>query len=319
MRIKVSVIVPVYNSEDTIERCINSILGQTYKNWELLLINDGSNDQSLKVMEKYKFCKQIKIINQENHGVAYTRNLGIKEAIGKYIMFIDNDDYIDNDYIETHVKLIEDGKLDLVISGYKRVNIDNKILHIEKLNNTYWSRYIIVAPWARIYKREFLLKNNIEFFSYGIGEDVYFNLDVYSHNPKIFISDYVGYNWFLNSSSVSNTSQKGLNKNVDILVLLEKIIKKYENPDIYLCYYLVRYYIWYLLFSGRNANRKDFIFEYNRIKKWYKENNISLKIMPWSSKIKGEPLKNRISVVIFKMMELLHLIKIFSLFYCKGR
>ena len=90
---------------------------------------------------------------------------------------------------------------------------------------------------------------------------------MYSYNPKVIILDYVGYNWFFNTESVSNTIQRGLNKDIDILVLLNKIIERYDNVDEYLAYYLTRYYIWYLLFSGREASKDSFILEYNRIKK----------------------------------------------------
>lgn len=315
---KVSIIIPVYNAEKTIEKCISSILKQTYKDYELLLIDDGSTDNSLKVIKKYSKYKNIRILNQENHGVAYTRNRGIKEATGDYIMFIDNDDFIDSDYIEQHITAILKENSDIVISGYRRINIENKILHEEKLRDTYWARFIIITPWARMFRKDFLLKNNIEFLSYGIGEDIYFNLLAYSFAPKITILNYVGYNWFFNTKSVSNTNHKGLNKKIDNLVLLDKVIKKYDVLDEYLSYYLVRYYIWYLLYSGRNANSKDFMMEYKRIKTWYDKNNISLKFSPFSRKINGETLKNRIIVSVFLALEKMHLIGLFAKFYCKG-
>lgn len=315
---KVSIIIPVYNAEKTIEKCVSSILKQTYKNYEVLLIDDGSSDNSLDVIQKYKKHENIKVLTQENHGVAYTRNRGIKEATGDYIMFIDNDDFIDSDYIEKHITAISKENSDIVMSGYRRINVENKVLHEEKLRDTYWSRFIVTAPWAKVYRRDFLLKNNIEFLSYGIGEDVYFNLLIYSFEPKITILNYIGYNWFFNTKSVSNTSQKGLNKNVDILFLLNKIIEKYDSIDGYLSYYLIRYYIWYLLFSGRNANKKDFILEYNRIKMWYNDNKISLKFSPFSKKINGETLKNRIIVFVFLALEKMQLIGLFAKFYYKG-
>lgn len=315
---KISIIIPIYNSEKCIEKCIESILNQKYNEFELLLINDGSTDDSLKVIKKYEKNKKVRIFNNENHGVSYSRNYGIKKATGDYIMFIDNDDYIDEDYLSTHVQLIEENNADIVISGYRRITENNKILHQEKLKNTYWSRFIIVAPWAKIYRKDFLVDNNIEFLKCGIGEDVYFNLVAYSYNPKICISNYIGYNWFFNTKSVSNTNQKGLNKNTDILFLLEKILDKYSTIDSYLSYYLIRYYIWYLLFSGRKSDSNTFIEEYNRIKKWYKENKIELKISPLSNKIDGESIKNRMIVLCFITLEKLHLIKGFSKIYCKG-
>ena len=94
---KVSVIIPVYNSEKYIEKCINSVLAQTYQNYEIIVINDGSKDNSGKIMEQLqdKYPDKIKYIEQENMGVAKTRNKGIEIATGDYIAFMDNDDYIE--------------------------------------------------------------------------------------------------------------------------------------------------------------------------------------------------------------------------------
>lgn len=316
---KVSIIVPVYNAENTIERCIESILKQSYNNIELILIDDGSNDNSFKIINKYKNKKNVVIIKQKNVGVSLTRNKGIKIANGEYIMFIDNDDFIDYDYVEKHINEIEKTNSDVVISGYRRVDLNNKVLYEERLKDTYWSRYIITAPWAKIFKKEFLVNHNIEFLNYDIGEDVYFNLKLYSFSPKVSIINYIGYNWFYNNLSVSNTKQKGLNNKLDILFLLNNILKCYKSVDEYLSYYLVRYFIWYLLYSGKDSNTKDFMIEYKRIKKWYKEKGISLKFSPFSKKIDGESLKNRLIIFAFISLEKMHLIGLFSKMYCKGR
>lgn len=312
---KVSIIVPVYNSENTIRKCVDSILNQTYQNIEILLINDGSTDKSLQVISHLN-DERIIVIDKKNEGVAKTRNLGIKKATGKYIMFIDNDDFIDKDYIEKYYTSIEEG-FDLVIGGYKRVNQDNKIIYSQSIKDYKWSKYIIVSPWARIIKKEFLIKNNIEFLSYKIGEDVYFSLLMYSYNPKIKIIDYTGYNWFFNTASVSNTSQKGLSKDIDVLFLLNKINQIYKETNDYVNYFMFRYYIWYMLFSGKNSSRKDFIEENKRILKWFKDNKIIINIKSFSKKIKGESIKNRLIVFIFDMLNKTGLIRIFSIIYCR--
>ena len=123
MKNKITIIVPVYNSENYIRRCVDSVLRQSFEDFELLLINDGSTDGSLKILREYeKSDKRIRVINQENMGVAKTRNKGIKLASGKYIMFIDNDDYIENDYINKYYNSIKDTDYDIVIGGYKRKN-----------------------------------------------------------------------------------------------------------------------------------------------------------------------------------------------------
>lgn len=321
MKPKVSVIIPVYNSEKYIERCIESVLNQTFQNFELIVINDGSKDNSQEILEGYKekYANKIMLINQENMGVSKTRNKAIKIANGEYIVFIDNDDYIDNDYIETHIQNIEEVNADIVMSGYRRVNIDKKVLFKQKLLNTNWSKYIVLAPWAKIYKREFLLKNNIEFLDYAIGEDVYFNLVAFAKEPKIEIIDYIGYNWFFNTKSVSNTSQRGLSKDIDIRVLLDKILREYDKKDELIEYYFVRYFIWYMLFSGRKSSSKNFMDYYVKCKMWFQENKIKNKISPFSNQLKGESLKNRMIVGTFLLMDKLHAIKLFSKIYCKGK
>ena len=251
-------------------------------------------------------------------GVAKTRNKGINISHGDYIAFIDNDDYIDTDYLQKHIDLIDKNDCDAVFTGYRRINNENMIIHKEQLINSEWGKYVIMAPWARIYRRSFLIEHNIEFLDYGIGEDVYFNLNFYAYNPKIIIGSYIGYNWYFNTKSVSNTNQRGLSEFIDILFLLEKIYLKYDKIDQYLQYYFIRYYIWYLLFSGKNASSTDFMKEYKRIKKWYDEKSIHLSIFPFSKKLKGESFKNRFIVLMFIILERTHLLFLFSQIYCRG-
>lgn len=317
---KVTVVIPVYNSEKYIGRCLDSIINQSFKDIDIFVINDGSRDKSREVVEEYldKY-NNIELINQENMGVAKTRNKAIKIVNTKYIMFMDNDDYIDEDYIETYINKIEETNADIVMGGYRRVNIDKKILFKQQLANTKWSKYIVLAPWAKIYNREFLVENDIEFLDYAIGEDVYFNLVVFAKNPKIEIIDYMGYNWFFNTKSVSNTSQRGLSKDIDIRVVLNKVMAKYDEKDELFKYYLVRYFIWYMLFSGKKSSSKNFLTYYDRCKMWFKENEIKKTISPFSNKLKGESLKNRIIVATFLLIEKLHCIKLFSKIYCKGK
>ena len=135
---KVTLIIPVYNSEKYIGKCLDSILNQTYTNFEILVVNDGSKDNSQKVIEEYqnKYPDKIIAINQENKGVSKTRNESIKKASGDYIMFIDNDDFLDSDYIETFITEAEKGDYDVVLGGYRRPNENGKIIKEMKLKET---------------------------------------------------------------------------------------------------------------------------------------------------------------------------------------
>lgn len=131
----VSVIVPVYNAEHFIEKCIHSILNQSYKNIELILVNDGSTDNSVKICDSFaKIDNRIKLIHQANSGPSVARNNGIYNAKGKYIQFIDADDYIEENMIETLVNEMEKG-LDIVICGYKRIfKEENKITSTKNIS-----------------------------------------------------------------------------------------------------------------------------------------------------------------------------------------
>ncbi len=315
----ISIIIPIYNAENYIRRCINSILNQTYQNYEIILIDDGSTDNSREILNEFKANKKIRIYFQKNMGVAKTRNKGIKLSRGKYIAFIDNDDYIDRDYLEKLYKNISNN--DIIISGYRRVN-DIKTLFLSKLENTDWSKYMIMAPWAKFYKKEFLLKNEIEFLSNNIGEDVYFNLIAYSSTDKIKIIPYIGYNWYFNNKSVSNTIQKSMKNDIKFLYLLDKIYealveRKFNVNDELFEFYIIRYCIWYLLFSSKKCDYNVLMSEYIKIFTWlsekypnYKKNkNINL------FKPEGETFRNRFIVSTYMLLNKLNLDKHFLKVY----
>lgn len=315
----ISVIIPVYNAQDGIKRCVDSLLNQSFKNFEIILLNDGSKDNSLNILKEYELKYSfVRVIDKQNEGVAVTRNKGILLAEGEYTMFMDNDDFVDSDYIETFYQAIHEKKLDLVIGGYKRVNQGNQIIFSQDIQQSEWSKYIIMAPWAKIYRTEFLKTNNLEFFDYGIGEDIIFNLAAYKTTDKIGLLDYKGYNWYYNNLSVSNTSQRGFSPKTDILVLFSKILEL-GNPSELEVYYLKRYYVWYLLFSGRTSSNQEFIHQYIRIKEWLKENKLISTISPLSKKVQGERFQTKISLIVFLSLEKLRLVPLFAKIYCKGK
>lgn len=309
---KISIIIPVYNSEKYLSRCIDSVINQTYKDLEVILINDGSTDDSLNVLKTYESLdNRIVIIDQKNQGVAKTRNKGLQKATGDYIMFIDNDDFLDTDYIETMYQGIEDN--DIVVSGYKRVT-NNKILLNKIIKNNGFGIYENVAPWGKLIKKDYLIKNDIKFFSYPIGEDIIFNLKLYSLTNKIFVIDNSNYNWYFNDSSVSNTKQKSFDK--DIINLYKEMIK-YDNNE-YAHYFIARYHIWYLLFSGKYSSKKEFLEEYTKLINWMKNNKYD-KGFNIQKIIKNETsFKNKMIILIFYLFEKIHLVSLFSKIYCKG-
>ncbi len=127
MKSLVSIIMPLYNGEKFIKITLESVLKQTYKNWELLITNDGSKDNSPKIVEEYaKKDERIKLFNQVNKGSAAARNNSLKEANGKYIVFLDSDDIWEDNFLEKQIKFLKEKNASLVFSSYKRINEDGK-------------------------------------------------------------------------------------------------------------------------------------------------------------------------------------------------
>lgn len=211
---KISIILPVYNSEKYIDRCIRSIVNQRYKNFELIIINDGSTDNSLDVLKKWcKVEKRIHLIDKENEGVSKARNLGLEKASGNYIAFIDSDDYYSSEMLSMMVEIGNKENADIVESSFNLVKdgeiFDQCILQDEVLNK---SEPILTnflkransanAIWNKLYRATLFEKNRYPNYSYG--EDYYLNALVHSEsNKKVTISNPL-YNYENNEDSVMN-------------------------------------------------------------------------------------------------------------------
>lgn len=314
MNPKVSIIIPVYNAEKYIQRCINSVLKQTYKNVEIIAINDGSKDSSEEIILQMQQENQeiIKYYNQENQGISKTRNRGIKLATGKYIMFMDNDDYIDNDYVETFVKEAENKDYDMVIGGHRRTNEKGKQLYERKIPNTKWGKYVSITPWARIYKRSYIIDNNLEFLECNIGEDLFLNLQAVTISEKIGIINYVGYNWFYNTKSVSSTLHKNF-YDVDTYKLLnetyqdmkQKNILNNEREEDYIEIFWLLFIIWLFIYTGKSLTYQQFKAEYHKIFDWMQEKFPNYKKN--KANLEGELLANRIKLAVFMLLHKCHL------------
>ena len=174
MNDKISVILPCYNSEKYIEKCIESILNQTYQNIEIIIIDDGSTDHTLKILEKYKKENdKISIIKKKNTGVSDSRNIGIKEAKGKYIMFVDSDDFLELDAIEKLYLNIKKYKANIVRGRYKRIRLKEQFIEdeisvyngkgINEIIYNILNGNIPCYVWLLIINKEILLKYDIQF------------------------------------------------------------------------------------------------------------------------------------------------------------
>lgn len=316
---KISVIIPVYNVEKYLARCLNSIIKNTYKNIEIILVNDGSKDKSQEIIDKYKnkYGNIIKAKEQENKGPAEARNVGIEMASGEYIMFVDSDDFIKEDYIENYVQPLQEGEYELVAGGYHKWQ-DGKATYTIELQDKPWSKFMIMGPYTKLYKKSFLQENDIKFVKVNIGEDIYFNLQVNALAKKVKIIDYVGYYWYTNNESISNTMHKDIkNLEIDKMLngsydsLIEKNAINPNNKELIELYYY-NFIIWVLQWTTKNTKFKDMSKEYDRLFKWLKERfpNYKKNKLIGINKPEGERFVVRIMFFIFMIMHKLHLGKI---------
>lgn len=223
----VSIIVPLYNAEVYLENCINSILKQSFDNFEVLLINDGSTDESWKICEKFKKAdKRIRIFSQKNSGVSAARNLGLKNAIGEYITFLDSDDYWGVDFLKNLMDVLSSKVFDWIISG---ITITHKDFKSKKTYNELYipveGEYtrkeileklqeeipfiILSSPCAKIYKKTIIYEKQLFFDeTVTIGEDCLFNLEYlrWCLSDRIIIKSYTDYYYLrLGNGSLFNS------------------------------------------------------------------------------------------------------------------
>lgn len=204
----VSVIIPVYNKEKKLNRCIDSVLDQTYKNIEVILIDDGSTDGSDKTCDDYaRDDARVTVIHQENGGVSRARNRGMAEAHGEYIEFVDADDYLDKDMVGSLISSAQKSGAEVTICGYKQIFRD-RVRTVNEGSGSYtinefipvMARWkvdpLIGAPWNKLIRRKALLDANVE-YEPGMmyAEDYDFNIRLFSNISRIAITDKCLYNY----------------------------------------------------------------------------------------------------------------------------
>lgn len=206
--VEISVIIPVYNLENWIERCVTSIMEQTFQEYEVIIIDDGSTDESEKKLLSLKaqYNDKIHVCFQKNAGQANARNNGLRIAKGKYVVFIDGDDYVSSDFLEKLYNKIHSENLDCVVCGYERVDEKGNVIQTIKpniKNDLYQIRYMTV--WNKIFRREYLIDNHIYFPEGKLYEDVLVSWLTYFCSDKIGVIDDVGYKYMLRKGSSSNS------------------------------------------------------------------------------------------------------------------
>ncbi len=273
MEKKISIIVPIYNSEKYLERCIKSILNQTYKHLELIAVNDGSTDKTLEILNVLQNNDQrLKIISQQNSGVSVARNRGIKEATGEYILFIDSDDWIENDYVEILINTCEVNNLDICRTSFfvDRENglnekigfseLKSSIIDVKDIETNFIKSSLFHSACVQMIKLDIIKKNDV-FFNEKIiyEEDLLFNFEVFKKSHKVMYIDCCKYHYTANDESATR-NLKNVYKIINSIIVVNnalisetKVYGDYETEINTKHLKVILMYLWQLLrFSYRD-------------------------------------------------------------------
>ena len=257
---KVSVIVAAYNIEDYIQRCLESISFQTLKDIEIIVVNDGSVDSTLEIINNIaNGDKRVKIINKENKGLIEARKSGLKIASGEYILFVDGDDWIEKETLELLYENAVKNQSDIVMYNYyvsgEKSKIEESVLNEKLTNNDYLENLFLnkIKPtiWSKFIRLKFIKENNIELPSdISFAEDLATVATFFMNNPKVSILNKYLYNYCIRGTSLTNSINKNvleLNKAFNFIKekLIEKRLYSYYKESFYYMIYLHMFEVWF--------------------------------------------------------------------------
>ena len=308
-----SIIVPVYNVEEYLEKCLDSLVNQKYNNYEIIIVNDGSSDNSEKIIEKYKnkYKKLIKSYNKKNGGLSSARNYGIKKSTKEYLLFVDSDDYIELNTLEVLNKELLKNNSDIIVFNYNAIYKNYNVV-INTFNNNIKDiskKYLIGNPSAcnKLVKKELLIKNKIEFPEGLYYEDLATTPKFIKYTKNISFINEALYNYLVRDNSITNKSN--YNKKMDDIFKVCKSIKEELNNKYF---EEVEYiYIEHLL---RNASLR--FISYKKYEKVKEIRNIIKKDFPKWNKNKyyknyySKKQKIMCNLIMNKMYFIINLIKI---------
>ena len=313
MNKKISVIVAVYNTEKYLDRCIESLLNQTYKNMELVIVEDCSTDSSRKLLKKYKENKNIKVFyNRENRGLSYSRNYGLKKSTGDFIGYIDSDDYVEPDYYEKLMSSIKDNKSDIAICDIKLVDEQtNKIQRCKCYANDFDVYSVVNNGFAASACNKLFKRKNIEKYPFAEGkvnEDIAVVIPTVIQAKKISYAD-TCYFYVQRGGSIQNS--KFSDKRFDIFDGVKTTLERIKNEQDYEFYKNAIVYnqlILLLMFAipkERNfIKRYKFLKKFNELSKDYKitKNTNYLEYLENSKRTNQIYYKNLVSLNEKKMI-----------------
>ncbi|MFV8765444.1 glycosyltransferase family 2 protein [Aerococcus urinaeequi] len=248
--VKVSIILPSYNVANYIEKSIRSIINQTFTDFEVIIVNDGSTDNIIEVINNLKLDSRFKLFTKKNEGSGFARNYGFEKSVGKYIYFMDPDDTIDGKLLEDNVRILETTECDFTIFGYEEISVKNnkqKKYKTEKKKHVSNSIEVqkellniaqnnsIVAVWNKVFRKSFLLKNKLEFTNLPIGQDAEFSWKVYKKTNEFISIPETYYNYSVSRPGSARTkyNEKKYSSELKVLNQMIDTISDWELADKY--------------------------------------------------------------------------------------
>ncbi len=292
---KVSIIVPIYDVEKYLHQCIDSILNQTYTDFECILVDDGSPDRCGEICDEYaKKDKRVIVIHQKNSGVSDARNAGIDIAQGKYIYFVDSDDYLDQELLYTTVNKMEKNSADVLCFNFRMVNTNNEVIGGSRYPQRRYSissetEYIELlckdiakigwSPCTRLFRTDLIKKSGVGFYDRSeiFAEDLLFFMLILVHAKNIQVIDEVLYNYVEREGSCTvENHETRINEFVKLCSVYYKYLKENKLRTLIKKYYI----IFYIVMSNRyrQSGIEDILYSIAKVedKRFYRRNLISI-------------------------------------------
>lgn len=297
----VSVIIIGYNIEKYIENCIYTVINQSYRNIEIIFVNDGSKDNTLEKVKKYKYDVRLKIVNQSNGGIVSARKAGVKEATGVYIAFIDGDDWLNTDMIQNLMDKVEESTetVDIVSSDMNRQKADGKF-YIHRNEKGIFScsgdEYFELIMQDRVnhhmfpklYRRQFVLNAGyLDYPEVTMAEDLMTNCFFGIHKPTVVFADSVNYFYRYNESSVMRSGNNTLLRQIQTLKDMEAYLAKNSHnaqSRLLMEYQWISYVYTYMHTPLAHSVKKEIMAHCREKVRNYKDNPYSQKLFdkyPW--------------------------------------
>ncbi|WP_226667503.1 glycosyltransferase family 2 protein [Metabacillus litoralis] len=313
---KVSLIIAAYNIEDYIEKCIDSLTNQTFYETEIIIVNDGSTDNTLKIVENLsKIDSRIKIINKKNEGAIEARESGFKVARGEYVLFIDGDDWLDRNAISILYNKAKEDNFDIVCYKFYKAYDNGEIVRQNQsyyqyqdetmVDNKIFLRWVmtnVIPPsmWSKFIKKSFITDNNIPFpRKIAIAEDLAFMCTLGIHSPKVYTLNEHLYFYYQRETSVT---KKVSSKILDRIKATQYIKEQLKKHNLYLKYksefeYLVFIHNFYCIISIIYGDK---IYGRKLYKEWKKKGINIYNNKYYKKLIINEPIKVRIATRLFE-------------------